>query len=147
MKTDTLWASIVGGSGLTISYLVGGLDKAISCLAILMVIDFVTGWIIGYKKSEVSSKRAYEGIKKKLVMICMVIAATQADYMTGNNVFRNMIVFYLIGIEFTSLIENASKLGLQFPDQFKERFTQLQPQHKDVIPIEPKLEEKKDEVL
>lgn len=127
MKTDTLWASVVGTSGITVSYLLGGLDKAVHALIILMLIDFVTGWLIGYKKKQVSSKTAYNGIRKKVVMVLMVIVGAQADYLTGNDgVFRNMIIWYLIGIECTSLIENAGKFGLAFPEGFKQRFTQLQ---------------------
>lgn len=126
MKTDSIWASGVGGVGMGLTYLFGGNDKMFHALVILMLIDFATGWAVGYKEKQVSSKKAYNGAVKKAVMLLMVIVAVQVDYLTGTeNVFRNMMIWYLIGIEFTSFIENAGRFGLYVPEAIKAHFTQL----------------------
>jgi toxin secretion/phage lysis holin len=135
--TDTLWATMAGGTGMTLTYLFGGIDKQFQAVAILIAIDFITGWAAGYKGDGVDSKKAYLGIKKKAVMICFIIIGHWADVVSGTDgTFRTLMIWYLIGIEITSIAENAGKLGLAIPTQIKQKFTQLQEKEPENKPKE-----------
>jgi toxin secretion/phage lysis holin len=136
-STDTLWATIAGGSGITLTYLFGAIDKPFQALAIFIALDFLTGWAAGYKNDGVDSKRAYAGVKKKAVMLGFVIIGHWADVVSGTDgTFRTLMIWYLIGIEITSIAENAGKLGLKFPDQIKQKFVQLQEKETENKPKE-----------
>ena len=116
-QTDTLWNTVTGGFFASIAYLTGGVDNLIISLAILMLVDYITGVMVGFQAKTVSSQRAFFGIMKKVAMIFFVIVANQADILFGsdNGELRNYIIMLLIATEGISLTENFSKLGLPIP--------------------------------
>lgn len=119
-QTDTLWSGLTGGFFASVAYLTGGVDNLLVSLAILMLIDYVTGVMVGYQNKEVSSQRAFKGIMKKVAMILFVIVANQADIIMGsdNGELRNYIIYLLIATEGISLTENLGKLGAPIPQNW-----------------------------
>lgn len=44
-----------------------------------MVLDYITGVLKGYKEKNVNSRRAYKELSKKVVILRIIVAATQMD--------------------------------------------------------------------
>ncbi|WP_313798792.1 phage holin family protein [Cytobacillus sp.] len=126
-ETNTLYTFITGGGISSIAYLLGGIDHLLVALVIFMVCDFLIGVIAGSQNEGISSKRALKGLGKKGAMITLVIIANQLDIISGSEqgFVRNSMLFFLIGTEGISLIENMARLGLDVPDFLKSRFEQI----------------------
>ena len=106
-------------------FLVGGIDKVFICLAILMLMDYITGIFKGIKNKNLNSKRGIEGIIYKICIIFMIILAEQIDIITNQDVFRNLICYFFISNEGISILENLSLLGLPIPEKITKFFEQL----------------------
>lgn len=106
--------------------LIGGADKSIKTLLGLMVIDYITGIIKSSKTGKLNSSRGFDGIKRKGTMILIIIATTFADELAGlegaNISFRAIIIFFYIGMEGISIIENAEEIGVPVHSKIKEMF-------------------------
>lgn len=126
-ETNTLYTFITGGGISSIAYLVGGIDHLLIALVIFMASDFLIGVIAGGQNEGISSKRALKGLGKKGAMITLVVIANQLDIISGseNGFVRNSMIFFLIGTEGISLIENVARLGVDVPDFLKSRFEQI----------------------
>jgi toxin secretion/phage lysis holin len=116
-QTDTLWASLTGGFFASIAYLMGGVDNLLIALAVLMIVDYVTGVLIGWMDKNVSSQRAYKGIAKKVTMLLFIVVVNQIDiiFSSQNGELRYYILMLLIATEGISLTENFAKLGIPVP--------------------------------
>jgi toxin secretion/phage lysis holin len=115
--TDSVWTVITGGFFSSVAYLMGGVDNLLVCLAIMMVIDYITGVFIAYTNQNVSSHKAFVGIAKKITMLLFVIVANQVDLAFPNQEgqLRYYILMLLIATEGISLTENFGKMGLPVP--------------------------------
>ncbi|MFY0166714.1 phage holin family protein, partial [Bacillus anthracis] len=61
-------------------------------------------------------KVGFKGIAKKVVLFLLVAAATQADAIVGtNSALREATIFFFIGNELLSLLENAGRMGIPLP--------------------------------
>lgn len=142
-QTDTLWNALTGGFFASVAYLTGGVDNLLVSLAILMLIDYITGVMVGFQTKTVSSQRAFKGITKKVAMILFVIVANQADILMGseNGELRNYIIYLLIATEGISLTENLGKLGAPIPQNWLNALELIKA--KGGITETPKKEEEK----
>lgn len=105
-------------------YLVGGFDTLFRALLIMMALDYLTGLIKGYKKKNINSKTAYKGFWKKLVVLFIVVAATQMDMILQNMGIRTLVLMFYVATEFLSIIENAATLGVPIPEKLKSSLEQ-----------------------
>lgn len=126
-STDTLWTAITGGTSITLAYLLGGLDNLVAAFAIFMVCDYITGLMVGFKEKQINSYRAFRGIAKKVGMFTFVIIANQLDIVTGNEggFLRDTMLWFLIGTEGISIVENIGKLGVKPPEFIIKALEQL----------------------
>ncbi|MEB8634674.1 phage holin family protein, partial [Bacillus cereus] len=75
-----------------------------------------TGVIAAGYNGELKSKVGFKGIAKKVVLFLLVAAATQADAIVGSNsALREATIFFFIGNELLSLLENAGRMGIPLP--------------------------------
>lgn len=93
------------------NFALGGIDAPIKALAILIILDFITGVSAAYKKDEVSSAIGARGIRKKVGIFICVMLANLLDTATNMNMFRGMVITGFAIIEGMSLIENVDRLG------------------------------------
>lgn len=105
-------------------YLVGGFDTLFRALLIMMALDYLTGLIKGYKKKNINSKTAYKGFWKKLVVLFIVVAATQMDMILQDMGIRALVLIFYVATEFLSIIENAASLGIPIPEKLKSALEQ-----------------------
>ena len=98
--------------GAAFSFLVGGVDKLITALLIFVVLDYVTGLIAAWKTATLDSKKGFDGVKRKVVMLLIVIMAHWLDVsLFGINTCRSMVIFAYLGNEGLSIIENLDRMG------------------------------------
>ncbi len=107
-------------------YLLGGIDVALECLLIAIVIDYFTGFFKAYKLKKLSSSTGLLGILKKIGILMLVALSVIIDKMVGEaGVVRTLIIYYLVANEGLSIIENLSEIGVLVPDFIKEKLEQL----------------------
>ena len=114
--------------GAAFSFLVGGVDKLITALLVFVVIDYVTGLIAAWKTATLDSKKGFEGIKRKVVMLLIVIMAHWIDAgILGISTCRSMVIFAYMGNEGLSILENLDRMGYgeHIPGFIREKLAQL----------------------
>ena len=123
------WGGIVATIGTTFSYICGW-DKATEVLLWLMVLDYISGIMAAYINSNMTldSRKGYKGIVKKVMILVLVSLAHFMDSATGQLIAQTVVVWFFIGNEGLSIIENASKAGLPVPEKLKETLEQLKEQ-------------------
>lgn len=108
----TGWLSIV-------LYLIGGFDILFRALLIMMALDYITGVAKGFKNKNANSNRAYRGLKKKLIVLIIIVAATQMDMILQGVGIRTLVLMFYVATEFLSILENAAILGIPIPEKLK----------------------------
>ena len=109
-------------------FLVGGIDTPIKALAILIILDFITGVSAGYHLRELSSTVGAKGILKKCSMFVCIMLGYLLDCAMGICMFRGMIISGFAIIESLSLIENIDRMGFgwMIPDFVRAKLAQIQ---------------------
>ncbi|MBR8701490.1 MULTISPECIES: phage holin family protein [unclassified Fusobacterium] len=107
-----------------IAFLIGGFDILVSTLVLLMLIDYITGIICGYKTATLNSKRAYRGIKKKVMVLCILCGATLMNRLIPGVGIRDLVGIFYCATELLSIIENAEKIGVPIPEQLRKALEQ-----------------------
>ena len=121
--------------GAAFSFLVGGVDKLITALLVFVVIDYVTRLIAAWKTATLDSKKGFEGIKRKFVMLLIVIMAHWIDAgILGISTCRSMVIFAYLGNEGLSIIENLDRMGYgeYIPAFIREKLAQLRSEKKSL---------------
>ena len=106
---------------------VGGWDTAMTFLIWAMIIDYVSGVLAATKTKSLNSDVMFWGGVRKAITILIVGLCVKLDLLMGNDqpIYRTMAVYYYIGREVLSVIENTGKLGVNWPAAVKDRLTQL----------------------
>ncbi|HFK1455288.1 MULTISPECIES: phage holin family protein [Bacillus] len=115
-RIDVLMKTFVATFGGFCGYFLGGWDTTLKVLVIMAAIDYITGVIAAGFNGELKSKVGFKGIAKKVVLFLLIAAATQADAIVGtNSALREATIFFFIGNELLSLLENAGRMGIPLP--------------------------------
>ena len=120
--------AVFSAIGAAFSFLVGGVDKLISALLVFVALDYVTGLLAAWKTSTLDSKKGFEGIKRKVVMLLIVIMAHWIDAcLFGVSTFRSMVIFAYLGNEGLSILENLDRMGygVYIPSFIRDKLAQL----------------------
>ncbi len=116
----TIWTSWIS----FILWIIGGFDLLIQSLIALIVLDYITGLIIGYKNKNLNSKRAFMGFRKKFIILILVCAASVMHRLVPGIDFRTIVGLFYCSMEMLSIIENAAKLGIPIPRKLKKALEQ-----------------------
>ncbi len=114
--------------GAAFSFLVGGVDKLITALLIFVVLDYVTGLAAAWKAASLDSKKGFDGIKRKFIMLIIVIMAHWIDVsIFGVSTCRSMVIFAYLGNEGLSIVENLDRMGYSeyIPAFIRDKLVQL----------------------
>ena len=107
-------------------YIFGGLDVALQCFLIAIVLDYITGLCKAYVTKKLNSKIGLKGIIKKVGLLCLVALAVILDRICGETgLIRTMILYYLVANEGLSIIENLGKMDIIVPQFLKDKLEQL----------------------
>ena len=82
-----------------------------TCLLILMGVDYATGVIKAFITEKINSKKGFKGLFKKIVTICIVILVYQIDILLDNKFFLRYCCI-LNSNEGLSILENAAVCGV-----------------------------------
>ncbi|PEA86923.1 phage holin family protein [Bacillus thuringiensis] len=97
-------------------YFFGGWDMVLKILVTMAAIDYITGMIAAGYNGELKSKVGFKGIAKKVVLFLLVGVAAQLDTAIGSNsAIREATIFFFIGNELLSILENAGRMGIPLP--------------------------------
>lgn len=111
---------ILGGMSAVLSffiYLLGGLDIALECLLIAIVVDYISGMIKAYTTKTLSSRIGYKGILKKVGIIAIVTLSVLLDRITGEHgAIRTLVIYYFVANEGLSILENLAAAGVPIPE-------------------------------
>lgn len=117
MDKDLIVNTTVAGIGTSITCLIGGWDKIIQILAILMIADYLTGMSKGILNKELASYIGFRGLLKKGAIFFVILLAYQIDLISNPEapIFRTMAIYFYIGNEGISLLENLAVLNVPLP--------------------------------
>lgn len=114
------WGLYLGSGCLSLTiYLIGGYDILIKTLLVMMIIDYITGIMKGYKNKNINSNVSYRGIKKKVTVLLIVVGASQMDLILHGVGIRSLVLMFYVATEFLSILENAAILGVPIPEKLK----------------------------
>ncbi len=138
-RIDVVLKIFIASFGGFCGYFLGGWDATLKILVTMAVIDYVTGIIAAGYNGELKSKVGFKGIAKKVVLFLLVGAAAQLDSALGsNNAIREATIFFFMGNELLSLLENAGRMGIPLPKALTNAV--------EILGGKQKQEEKKGEV-
>ena len=133
---DSVWRWIcaaVGTLGAWLAYLLGGWDVALGIMFLAMALDYLTGILVALMgkstKTETGTFRssvAFAGLTKKMMMLVIVMVATMLDRLVGTDgVCRIAAIGFYVANEGMSIIENASAMGVPFPQGLLDMLKRL----------------------
>lgn len=112
-------------------YLIGGLDVAMSCLLIAIVLDYISGIIKAFVTKQLSSKIGFKGILKKVSILIIVMLAVLVDKVTGETgAIRTLVIYYFVANEGLSILENLGQSGVPIPQNIKKALKALKKESK-----------------
>ena len=109
-----------------ISFAIGDFDLMLKILLCVMVCDYVTGIMSAVYNKELSSKTGFNGILKKLCILSIICLSNLAGQVAGIDEIRIIALSFYIGNEAISILGNAGKMGVPFPQKLLEILKQLE---------------------
>ena len=106
-------------------WLIGGWDTLAKVLFGLMFLDYLTGLIVGYKMQNLNSKRAFKGLRKKLLILVILCGASLMHKLVPDLAFRTLVGMFYCATELLSIVENVAKVGVPIPNKLKKALEQL----------------------
>lgn len=117
---------IFAALGTLLTWAFGAWEIGIQVLVALMVADYAMGWMCGSLEKNLSSEIGFKGLKKKFTILIILMLGVMLDRLIGQGwVFRTLVIWFYIGMEGLSILENAVRLGVPFPEQLKDVLVQL----------------------
>jgi len=116
-----------------IAAFLGGLDGLIASLMIFICADYITGVTRAILQKKLSAYKAWRGTCRKVMTFILVgVAFTVDRYVIGGGQFiRDAVIFFFMGSEGISLLENAAGIGLPLPPKLKFILSQLHGERDD----------------
>ena len=126
-----IYNGIIAGFLTTFIYLVGGLDVALICLLVAIVLDYLSGLTKAYVTKQLSSQTGFRGIVKKVALLIVVMLAVLVDRVTGNTgAIRTLVIYYFVANEGLSIIENLGQAGVPIPQSIKKALKAVKKENK-----------------
>ena len=127
VRKEAAWGTMTGAAGVVSEYYFGAWNTALEALVWAMVIDYLTGVLAAYinPKMMLDSRTGFRGICKKIVILLLVSLAHFVDNATGQQIACTAVVWFFLGNEGLSILENAAKAGLPVPEKLKAALEQL----------------------
>lgn len=137
MPLDKKIAIGIAACGTVVAKLLGGWDMGLQVLVLFMAMDYVTGISRAFKDKVLSSAIGIDGILKKIMILFIVAVAVGIDNMTGaQGVVRLAAIWFYIGMEGISILENAARIGVPIPEKLRDALLQIKDGGKKTTVIE-----------
>ena len=117
-------SAVLGG---VMGAIFGELDGAMIALLAFIAIDYITGLMVGISTKSLNSAVGFKGLAKKVFILLLVLIANVLDIhvMGGAGVVRGLVIAFYMANEGLSILENAGKLGVPYPQRLREMLEQL----------------------
>ena len=124
--TEMHVGAVVSAIGTSLTYFIGWSD-ALEALLVLMLIDYITGLLAAYinPNLKLDSSKGFRGICKKIMIILLIVLAHELEKATGIPAIQSVVVWFFIGNEGLSVIENSAKAGIPIPVKLQDTLEQL----------------------
>jgi toxin secretion/phage lysis holin len=115
------------------SFLIGDWHISLTILLVFMSIDMITGLIKGAMNGGLRSAIGFKGMARKATILLVIIIANMLDILVGGGVpvFRTMAVFFYVGNEGLSILENLGQIGVPVPKGIAKYIQQLKDNNDD----------------
>lgn len=128
---DKIISVILANIATTFIYLFGGIDVALQCLLIAIILDYISGMIKAYNTKTLSSSIGFKGILKKVGVLIIVMLAVLVDRVTlDNGEIRSLVIYYFVANEGLSILENLAVAGLPIPKKLKDALKVIKKENK-----------------
>jgi toxin secretion/phage lysis holin len=138
-KVVKITAAVLGA----VAGIFGGWDVMLQVLVVFMVVDYISGWVVAIlgnsvktESGHLDSRISWKGILKKGLALAVVLLGAMLDRAVGQNVFRNMAVWFYIANEGLSILENLALAGVPFPEGIRNALEQMREKN-DVDRVQP----------
>ncbi|WP_314905024.1 phage holin family protein [Selenomonas artemidis] len=120
------WGAIASVLGTVCCYALGW-NSILEALVIAMAVDYISGLLAACidPKRKLDSRIGFRGVVKKVMILLLVALAHAIDQATGQTVIQIGVIWFFIGNEGLSIIENAAAAGLPIPKKLREKLEQL----------------------
>ena len=126
MTWDKKVAIAISACGTVVAKLLGGWDMGLQVLVLFMAMDYMTDISRAFKDKELSSSIGIDGIVKKVTILFIVAVAVGIDNVTGaQGIVRLAAIWFYIGMEGISILENAARIGVPIPDKIRDALLQI----------------------
>lgn len=127
VRVETIWGTVAGVFGLLTAQMFGECTSALNTLLTLMVLDYASGMLAAgiNPNLALNSQKGFRGIARKVFILLIVALAHHVDLVLGTSEIMVIAVWFYIGNEGLSIIENAAKAGVPIPDALKNSLEQL----------------------
>jgi toxin secretion/phage lysis holin len=127
------WGAVVSMVGTAFSFAFGSLDGVLEALIYAMVIDYMSGIMAAYVNPDLAlnSQKGLLGICKKIMILMLVSMAHIIDAAFGQAMVYSVVLWFFIGNEGLSIIENAAKAGVPIPAKLRDTLEQLSHEKKE----------------
>ena len=127
VRKEAVWGAATGAAGVVSEYFFGQWSAALEALVWAMVIDYLTGVLAAYinPRLMLDSRTGFRGICKKILILLLVSLAHFIDSATGQAMVCTAVIWFFIGNEGLSVIENAAKAGVPIPQKLRATLAQL----------------------
>lgn len=110
----------------TIVYFLGGWDKALEILLVMIVLDYITGVFKAIFNKKLNSEVGIKGVIKKVGYLIIVAVSVMLDRIIGDTgAIRNIVIYFFIANEGISLVENWVGMGLPMPQIIVDTLEQI----------------------
>ncbi|MFJ5564838.1 phage holin family protein [Lysinibacillus xylanilyticus] len=115
------WIGAISGLiGALVSYAVDGLGMAVTVLIGFMAIDYATGIMSGIVNQNLNSRVGFNGIIRKIYYLMLVGSVYMLSLVIpGIEYAGDGVAIAFCVLEFISITENGTKMGLPMPDFIK----------------------------
>ena len=114
-RIDVLLKTFIATFGGFCGYFLGGWDATLKVLVTMAVIDYLTGMIAAGYNGELKAKLVLKASPKGGAFILLGAAAQLDTVLGSNNAIREATIFFFMGNELLSLLENAGRMGIPLP--------------------------------
>lgn len=116
-----------------INYAFGGWDVPIQLLAMIVLLDYITGVLKAVYCRQLNSEIGFKGIIKKIGYFVLVAVAVITDKITGNTgTIRTLVIYFFVANESLSILENWGTIGLPIPKKLRNILEQLKSGKDDI---------------
>ena len=113
-------AAVSGVVGTVISYSVDGLGMAVTVMIGFMAIDYITGIMSGIVNRNLNSRVGFNGAMRKIYYLLLVGSVYLLSVVIpGIEYAGDGAAIAFCVLEFISITENGTKMGLPMPDLVK----------------------------